>query len=35
MANDQTIRQVPGLYRRRVGDFVVTAVNDGIVPIPA
>ena len=35
MANDQTIRQVPGLYRRRVGDLVVTAVNDGIVPIPA
>ena len=35
MANDQTIRQVPGLYRRRVGDFVVTAVNDGMVPIPA
>jgi glyoxylase-like metal-dependent hydrolase (beta-lactamase superfamily II) len=34
MANDQTIRQVPGLYRRRVGDFVVTAVNDGIVPVP-
>ncbi|MBC7152680.1 MAG: MBL fold metallo-hydrolase [Rhizobium sp.] len=35
MANDQTIRQVPGLYRRRVGDFVVTAVNDGMIPIPA
>lgn len=35
MTDDQTIRQVPGIYRRRVGDFVVTAVNDGIVPIPA
>ena len=35
MKNDLTIRQVPGVYRRRVGDFVVTAVNDGIVPIPA
>lgn len=35
MTEDQTIRQVPGLYRRRVGDFIVTAVNDGMVPIPA
>jgi hypothetical protein len=35
MSKDQPIRQVPGLYRKRVGDFVVTAVNDGIVPLPA
>ena len=34
MTDDQTIRQQPGLYRKRVGDFVVTAVNDGIVPLP-
>ncbi|KAA0909677.1 MBL fold metallo-hydrolase [Aquicoccus porphyridii] len=35
MANDHAFQQVPGIYRRRVGDFVVTAINDGIVPVPA
>jgi glyoxylase-like metal-dependent hydrolase (beta-lactamase superfamily II) len=35
MTDTQTIRQVPGVYRKRIGDFVVTAVNDGIVPLPA
>lgn len=35
MSKDQTTGQVPGIYRRRVGDLVVTAVNDGIVPVPA
>ncbi|MAS03367.1 MAG: MBL fold metallo-hydrolase [Ahrensia sp.] len=34
MTDDPTIRQVPGIYRKRVGDFVVTAINDGIVPVP-
>lgn len=35
MADDQMIRQLPGLYRKRVGEFVVTAVNDGIVQVPS
>ncbi|NRC56991.1 hypothetical protein [Neoaquamicrobium sediminum] len=34
MPVNQQIRQVPGLYRKRVGDIVITAVNDGIVPLP-
>ncbi len=34
MADDHSIRQVPGLYRKRVGDFIVTAVNDGLVSLP-
>jgi glyoxylase-like metal-dependent hydrolase (beta-lactamase superfamily II) len=27
-------RQVPGLYKRRIGDAMVTAVNDGFLDIP-
>lgn len=27
-------KQVPGLYRRRIGDAVVTTVNDGFLDIP-
>lgn len=27
-------KQVPGLYRRRIGDAIVTAVNDGFLDIP-
>jgi glyoxylase-like metal-dependent hydrolase (beta-lactamase superfamily II) len=27
-------RQVPGLYRRRIGDAMVTAVNDGYLDMP-
>lgn len=34
MSVDQPMRQVPGIYRKRIGNFVVTAVNDGIVPLP-
>ncbi len=28
------VEQVPGLYRRRVGNLVVTAVNDGFLDLP-
>ena len=27
-------QQVPGIYRRRVGDALVTVVNDGFLDIP-
>ena len=29
-----TIQQVPGIQRRRFGDFVVTALNDGFIMLP-
>lgn len=33
MANT-TEKQVPGLYKRRIGDAIVTTVNDGFLDIP-
>lgn len=34
MALDQKLGQTLGLYRRRLGDVVITAVNDGMVQLP-
>jgi glyoxylase-like metal-dependent hydrolase (beta-lactamase superfamily II) len=35
MAADQPLqKQVPGIYRRRIGDVMVTTVNDGYLDIP-
>ena len=33
MAIDGNV-QVPGLYRRRIGDALVTVVNDGFLDVP-
>lgn len=33
-AQPPTGRQVPSLYRTRIGDIEVTAVSDGIIPLP-
>jgi hypothetical protein len=27
-------RQVPGVYRRRIGDAMVTVINDGYLDMP-
>ena len=32
--SDQVSGQVPGIYRRKVGDLVVTALNDGFLDLP-
>jgi glyoxylase-like metal-dependent hydrolase (beta-lactamase superfamily II) len=34
MSGNETERQVSGTCRRRVGEFMVTAVNDGLIPLP-
>ncbi|MBC7133822.1 MAG: MBL fold metallo-hydrolase [Roseovarius sp.] len=34
MSDNQTVQQVSGTCRRRVGEFIVTAVNDGLIPLP-
>lgn len=34
-ATQEPMRQLLGVYRRRVGEFLVTAVNDGAVAIPS
>ena len=33
-AKGDQVKQVPGLYRRRVGSLVVTAINDGFLDLP-
>ena len=35
MANpmDKTDKQTPGVYRRRIGDALVTTINDGFLDI--
>lgn len=35
MADDHQLEQAPGYYRMNVGDFVVTALNDGTRPMAA
>ena len=32
--NDENDAQVPGLYRRRIGEVVVTAISDGYIDAP-